>query len=322
MSSIATADERANSPTQATHHAVEVLPMDEHNRRLVANAHPAEYRNPRAERGRYNLVVIGAGTAGLVGSIATAGMGGKSALIKRHLLGGDCLNFGCVPSKSIIRSARVIGELRRAAELGVHVPEGVRVDFAAVMARMRGLRAEISHDDSMARLQREGVAVFLGEARFTGPDTVEVFDGAERQTLRFAKALIATGGRARELPLPGLAEAGYLTNETLFQLTEQPRRLAVIGGGPIGAEMAQTFARFGTAVTIFIKDNAFLPKGGSRGRGCGRAGVAPRRRAIHLRRRPAASHGIGGRQDPALRARRPDRPARSRRHPGLHRPRA
>lgn len=260
MSSIATADERANSPTQATHHAVEVLPMDEHNRRLVANAHPAEYRNPRAERGRYNLVVIGAGTAGLVGSISTAGPGGKSALIKRHLLGGDCLNFGCVPSKSIIRSARVIGELRRAAELGVHVPEGVRVDFAAVMARMRGLRAEISHDDSMARLQREGVAVFLGEARFTGPDTVEVFDGAERQTLRFAKALIATGGRARELPLPGLAEAGYLTNETLFQLTEQPRRLAVIGGGPIGAEMAQTFARFGTAVTIFIKDNAFLPK--------------------------------------------------------------
>jgi len=262
MSSIitATADERANSLARGAHRAVEVLPMDEHNRKLVANAHPPQYRNPRASRSRYNLVVIGAGTAGLVGSIATAGMGGKSALIERHLLGGDCLNFGCVPSKAIIRSARVIGELRRAAELGVHVPDGVQVDFAAVMARMRSLRADISHDDAMARLQREGIEVFLGEARFIGPDTVEVFDGQERQTLRFARALIATGGRARELPLPGLAEAGYLTNETLFQLTEQPRRLAVIGGGPIGAEMAQTFARFGTAVTIFIKDNAFLPK--------------------------------------------------------------
>ncbi|MGC8781677.1 MAG: mercuric reductase [Anaerolineae bacterium] len=242
------------------HRPVEVLPMDEHNRALVANAHPPQHHNPRASSGRYNLVVIGGGTAGLVGAIGTAGLGGKSALIERHLLGGDCLNWGCVPSKAIIRSARVIGELRRAVGLGVHVPDGVQVDFGAVMARMRRLRADISHDDSMARLQREGVEVFLGEARFTGPDTVEVFDGQERQTLRFARALIATGGRARELPLPGLAEAGYLTNETLFQLTELPRRLAVIGGGPLGAEMAQTFARFGSAVTIFIKDNHFLPR--------------------------------------------------------------
>lgn len=242
-----------------THHAVEVLPMDEHNRMLLANAHPADRPNPRAE-GRYNLVVIGAGTAGLIGSIATAGMGGKSAVIERHLMGGDCLNFGCVPSKSIIRSARVVGELRKAAELGIHVPEGVAVDFGAVMARMRSLRAEISHDDSVARLEREGVEVFLGDAHFTGPDTVEVTRGNERQTLRFAKALIATGGRARTLPVPGLAEAGYLTNETLFALAEQPRRMAVIGGGPIGAEMAQTFARFGTEVTIFIKDNHFLPR--------------------------------------------------------------
>jgi pyruvate/2-oxoglutarate dehydrogenase complex dihydrolipoamide dehydrogenase (E3) component len=241
------------------HWPVTVPPMDEFNRKLVANAHPPQYENPRTE-GRYNLVVIGAGTAGLVASIATAGMGGKAALIERHLLGGDCLNWGCVPSKAIIRSAKVMGELRKAAELGIHVPDGVQVDFGAVMARMRSLRADISHDDSMARLQREGVEVFLGEARFTGPDTVEVFDGVERQTLRFAKALIAAGGRARELPVPGLAEAGYLTNETLFQLTEQPRRLAVIGGGPIGAEMAQTLARLGTAVTIFIRDDSFLPK--------------------------------------------------------------
>ncbi|OIO94630.1 MAG: mercuric reductase, partial [Anaerolineae bacterium CG2_30_64_16] len=250
----------ANDAADTVHQSVIVPPMDEYNRRLVANAHPADWRNPRAD-GRYNLVVIGAGAAGLVGALGTAGLGGKAALIERHLLGGDCLNFGCVPSKSIIRSAKVIGELRRAAELGVTVPAGVQVDFGAIMARMRDLRADISHDDSMGRLVRDGVEVFLGEARFTGPDTVEVFDGVERQTLRFAKALIATGGRARTLPLPGLAEAGSaMTNETLFQLTEQPRRLAVIGGGPIGAEMAQTFARFGTEVTVFIKDNHFLPK--------------------------------------------------------------
>lgn len=250
----------ANGVADTIHWPVTVPPMDEFNRKLVLNARPPEHQNPRADEGRYNLVVIGAGTAGLVGSIGTAGLGGKSALIERHLLGGDCLNWGCVPSKSIIRSAKVIGELRRAAELGIHVPDGVQVDFPAVMARMRSLRADISHDDSMARLQREGVEVFLGDARFTGPDTVEVFDGVERQTLRFTRALIATGGRARVLPVPGLTEAGYLTNETLFQLTEQPRRMAVIGGGPIGAEMAQTFARFGTAVTILINDNRFLPK--------------------------------------------------------------
>ena len=233
--------------------------MDEHNHRLIANAHPPDWQNPTAS-GRYNLVVIGAGTAGLIGALGAAGLGGKVALIERHLLGGDCLNWGCVPSKAIIRSARTIAELRKAAELGVGVPAGTQIDFGAIMARMRSLRAEISDDDSLQRLTRDGVEVFLGEARFTGPDTIEVFDGKERQTLHFAKALIATGGRARTLPVPGLAEAGYLTNETLFQLTELPRRLAVIGGGPIGAEMAQAFARFGAQVTMFIKDNHFLPR--------------------------------------------------------------
>jgi len=248
-----------NDTADPAHWPVTVYPMDEHNQKLVANAHPPQWQNPIAS-GRYNLVVIGAGTAGLIGALGTSGLGGKVALIERHLLGGDCLNWGCVPSKTIIRSARVIGELHKAAEMGVSVPDGTRVEFGAIMARMRALRADISHDDSQQRLTRDGVEVFLGAAKFTGPDTVEVFDGKQRQILHFAKALIATGGRARNLPLPGLAEAGYLTNETLFQLIEQPRRLAVIGGGPIGAEMAQAFARFGTQVTVFIRDNHFLPK--------------------------------------------------------------
>lgn len=239
--------------------AIEVPPMDEHNRNLIANAHPPNWRNPKPS-GRYNLVVIGAGTAGLIGALGTAGLGGKVALIERHLLGGDCLNWGCVPSKSIIRSAHVVGELRRAAEFGVTVPDGAQVHFGQVMARMRALRAAISHDDSQARLTREGVDLFLGAAKFVGPDAIEVFDGAQRQTLHFARALIATGGRARALPVPGLAEAGYLTNETLFQLTELPQRLAVIGGGPIGAEMAQAFARLGAQVTMLVREDRLLPR--------------------------------------------------------------
>ncbi len=238
---------------------ITVSPMDQYNRRLIANAHPQSWQNPTVV-GRYNLVVIGAGTAGLIAALGAAGLGGKVALIERHLLGGDCLNWGCVPSKSIIRSAKTLGELRRAAEMGVHVPEGVSADFGAIMQRMRALRAEISDDDSHQRLTRDGVELFLGDARFTGPDTIEVDDGKQRQTLRFVKAVIATGGRARPLSLPGLTEADYLTNESLFQLTEQPRRLAVIGGGPIGAEMAQAFARFGTQVTMLIKGNRFLPR--------------------------------------------------------------
>ncbi len=238
---------------------VTIHPLDEHNQALLANVHPARWQNPTAA-GRYNLVVIGAGTAGLVAALGAAGLGGKVALIERALVGGDCLNWGCVPSKSIIRSARTIAELRRAAELGVHVPAGTQVDFGAIMARMRALRAEISHDDSVQRLAREGVELFLSEARFTGADTLELFDGEQRQTLHFAKALIASGGRARPLSIPGISEAGYLTNETLFELTELPRRLAIVGGGPIGAEMAQAFARFGAQVTMFIKDDHFLPR--------------------------------------------------------------
>lgn len=238
---------------------IEVQPMDEYNRKLVENVHSPAWQNP-APQARYNLVVVGAGTAGLVGAIGASGLGGKVALVERHLIGGDCLNWGCVPSKSIIRSAKAIGELRKAAELGITVPEGVEVNFGAIMARMRAIRAGISHDDSIERIRRERVQVFLGEARFIGPDALEVFDGTQRQTLHFAKALIATGARARLLPLPGLDEAGYLTNETLFQLTELPRRLAVIGGGPLGAEMAQAFARFGAQVTMLIKEDRLLPR--------------------------------------------------------------
>ena len=170
-------------------------------------------------------------------------------------MGGDCLNVGCVPSKSVIRSSRVFAELRDAAALGWRLPPGAVADFEAVMARMRRIRARISPNDSAMRYRDDkGVDVFLGSARFTSETTLDV-GGA---TLRFKKALIATGARPAQLPIPGLAEAGYLTNETVFNLTSRPRRLAVIGGGPIGSELAQAFCRLGSEVTLLEQSEHIL----------------------------------------------------------------
>ncbi len=226
-------------------HALKHEPLDTYNRSLTENLHPSGWVNPEPAR-RYNLVVIGAGTAGLVTAAGAAILGAKVALVERDLMGGDCLNFGCVPSKALIRSARAAAEVRDAARFGVEVPPGTRVNFPAVMERMRKLRAELSPIDSASRFRGLGVDVFIGDGRFIAPDCVEV-DGKK---LRFKKAAIATGARAAAIPIPGLAEAGYLTNETVFSLTELPRRIVVIGAGPIGCELAQVFQRFGAEVTI------------------------------------------------------------------------
>jgi pyruvate/2-oxoglutarate dehydrogenase complex dihydrolipoamide dehydrogenase (E3) component len=228
-----------------------IEPQDEHNLRLIANVHPPDWVNPEPAR-RYHMVVIGAGTAGLVSAAGAAGLGAKVALIERSLMGGDCLNVGCVPSKGVIRAARSWHEARQAAERfgGPAVDPQSRGDFGAAMARMRRLRAGISVHDSAERFRSLGVDVFLGDGRFTGPDTIEVGG----RTLRFRRAVIATGARAAVPPIPGLAEAGYRTNETVFNLTELPERLVVIGAGPIGCEMAQAFARLGSRVTLLDKD--------------------------------------------------------------------
>jgi len=226
-----------------------LLPLDAHNRTLLEHVHPDPYVNP-TPAGRYNLVVIGAGTAGLVTAAAAAGLGAKVALIEKHLMGGDCLNVGCVPSKSVIRAARALAEVQRAGELGIRVPHGVTVDFAAVMERMRRLRAGISHNDSVARFRSLGVDVYIGTGRFAGGNVVEV-DG---RRLEFARAVVTSGARAAMLPVPGLAEIDYLTNENVFWLTELPQRLAVLGAGPIGCELGQAFARFGAEVTILTRD--------------------------------------------------------------------
>lgn len=225
---------------------IKVPPFDEHNDILIRNAHPADWQNPTPD-GRYNLLVVGGGSAGLVAAVGAAGLGAKVALVEKHLLGGDCLNAGCVPSKTILRSARAIGDIRRAADVGVQVGGEVVVDFAAVMERMRRIRAEISFHDSAQRFRDLGIDLFLGEGQFTGKNRFAV-DG---RTIEFSKAVIATGSRAAAVPIPGLAEVGHITNEGVFELTQLPKRLAIIGAGPIGAEMAQAFARFGSRVTVF-----------------------------------------------------------------------
>ncbi len=232
-----------------------VRPEDQYNQELVKNVHPPERSNPEPAE-KYNLVVIGAGTAGLVTAAGAAGLGAKVALVERHLMGGDCLNVGCVPSKALIRAARVMEEVRQAADFGVNVPSDVDVDFGAVMERMRRLRARISAHDSVERFTGLGVDVFLGQARFTDPHTVDV----NGKTLRFVKAVIATGARAVTPKTKGLVDAGFLTNETVFSLTERPEKLAVIGGGPIGCELAQTFQRLGSEVILFHRGDHILDR--------------------------------------------------------------
>jgi len=234
----------------------DLSPDDEHNRRLAANVCPHDWSNP-TPAGRYNLVVLGGGTAGLVAAAGAAGLGARVALVERHLLGGDCLNVGCVPSKTIIRSAHAAHAIADAERFGVRTTGGIEVDFAAVMERMRRTRADISPHDSARRFaEHYGVDVFFGDARFTDRDRVDAA-GCE---LRFVRAVIATGARAATPLIPGLAEAGFLTNDTVFDLTASPRRLAVVGGGPIGCELAQAFARLGTEVTLIEMTDRLLPR--------------------------------------------------------------
>ncbi len=223
-----------------------VEPFDEFNQTLLANVHPPEWVNPEPAE-RYHLVVIGAGTGGLVSAAGAAGLGAKVALIERRFMGGDCLNYGCVPSKGMIRAARAWEDAKQAsARFGGPKTSG-EGDFAKAMAGMRRVRAGISRHDSVARFSDLGIDVFLGDGRFVGSDAIEV-DGAR---LNFRRAIIATGARPVTPPIPGCGEGCYLTNETVFTLTTLPPRLGVIGGGPIGCELSQSFARLGSRVTLF-----------------------------------------------------------------------
>lgn len=203
---------------------------------------PPDYANPEPAP-RYNLVVVGAGPAGLVCAMAAAGLGAKVALVERRAMGGDCLNAGCVPSKALLSMAR-------------RAKAGEAVDFDAAMAWLRQVRAGIADHDSVARFSEAGVDVFLGDAAFVDAQTVAV--GEAR--LRGSRFVIATGSRPAVPPVPGLAEVDYETNETVFDLRRQPERLAVLGAGPVGCELAQAFARLGSKVALLEAAPRVLPR--------------------------------------------------------------
>ncbi len=211
--------------------------------------------SPRKGDGTYNVVVIGAGTAGLVTAAGTAGLGGRVALVERHLMGGDCLNTGCVPSKALISSARLVQQMRESKRWGLSGDEP-HFRFEDVMDRVRERRARIAPHDSQERFESLGVDVFRGQARFVSPSEVAV----DRQRLRGRFFVIAAGSRAGVPPVPGLAEARPYTNETIFELKEKPPRMIVLGAGPIGCELGQAFARLGVHVTIVEKADRVLER--------------------------------------------------------------
>jgi pyruvate/2-oxoglutarate dehydrogenase complex dihydrolipoamide dehydrogenase (E3) component len=206
--------------------------------------------------GVYNVVVVGAGTAGLVTAAGTAGLGGRVALVERNLMGGDCLNFGCVPSKALISSARLVQRIRESEKWGLDQSEPQFV-FEKVFERMRARRAKIAPHDSQERFESLGVDVFHGEARFVSPHEVEV----NGQRLRARNFVIATGSRAVVPKIKGIDSVPYFTNETIFdELKRKPENMIVLGGGPIGCELAQTFRRLGVDVTIFQRGDQLLPR--------------------------------------------------------------
>ncbi|MGZ3788193.1 MAG: mercuric reductase [Bacteriovorax sp.] len=234
------------------------MPDDLYNRKLFTQVRPEHWINPEPAK-CYNIVVIGAGTAGLVTAAAAASLGAKVALIEKNLMGGDCLNVGCIPSKTLARAARICSDIRQSINYGVRGNlklENFEVDFECVMERVRNVRAQISSNDSAERFLELGVDIFFGDASFLDKGSVLV----GKSVLRFKKAVIATGSRPRCPEIPGMGKEHYLTNETIFNLTKLPPRLMVIGGGPLGCELAQAFQRFGSKVTIVQKTPLFLPR--------------------------------------------------------------
>ena len=213
-------------------------PGDDHDRRWRELVFPENYRNPEPRR-KYHLVVIGAGPAGLVASIAAAGLGARVALVERQAMGGDCLNVGCVPSKSLLEFTQ----------------RNPNAGFTEAFSWLRRVRSEIAAHDSVERYLQSGVDVFLGPARFAGRNSVEV--GGRRLAAR--RILIATGARAGLPPIPGLQNCDPLTSESFFDLVERPGTLAILGAGPVGCELAQGMSRLGIEVHLFEMEERVLP---------------------------------------------------------------
>ena len=221
---------------------------------LLRRVRPASWKNP-VPQSMYDLAVLGGGPAGLAAAESAARLGRSVALIERHRLGGNSLNAGSITSKAIIGTARLFAAMRDGGEYGAPSSSKPPTDFAAVMARMRRIRTRIAEYHSIDRCRAQGIDVFLGDARFVGHNALLAGDSP----LFFRKAIVATGARPRSSNIPGLEQAGYLTSETIFDLGDLPARLGVIGGGPLGCELAQAFCRLGSRVTILQNDPKFLP---------------------------------------------------------------
>ncbi len=231
------------------------FPLDPFNQNLINDVFPRDWKNPKPAD-VYDLVVIGGGPGGMTAAIIASKLNAKVAIIEKEHLGGECLNVGCIPSKALLRSSRVAAQVRDAADFGIEIPKGWKVNFSSVMQRVRRLRSTISPHDSPKLLKALNIDVFLGTGRFRDSDKIEVAG----QTLRFKKAFVATGTQPIRPDIPGLEEAGYLTNQTVFNLTSLPPRLAVLGGGPIGCELSQAFVRFGSQVHLISRGAGILPK--------------------------------------------------------------
>ncbi len=233
---------------------LKLFPHDTYNATLLERCASPDWINPEPAP-MYAMVAVGGGTAGLIVSVIAASLGAKVALIERGFMGGDCLVTGCVPSKSLLRSARLSYEMLHAPRWGLSSKEVNTDDFSAIMQRLRRIRADISVHDSLQRYTELGVDVFRGDAVFTGPHSVEVGG----QVLNFKKATICTGAHVRKLSVPGLEEVGYLTHENIFNLTVLPKKLVVLGGGPIACELAQAFSRLGSKVSMVVR-STFLSR--------------------------------------------------------------
>jgi pyruvate/2-oxoglutarate dehydrogenase complex dihydrolipoamide dehydrogenase (E3) component len=237
-----------------------VWPLDEYNAELLNEVHPRDHQSKEPHK-EYDLIAIGSGAGGLVSSKQAARRGAKSALISEQLAGGDCLNVGCVPSKALIRSAKAVSQVKRAAEFGILISGGgdYTVDFPAVMKRVRKCRATIAPADGHPGSEATGAHVFQGRGVLTGPNTVQV----NGKTLTFKNCVIATGGRPTVPDITGLKDSPYTTNEQLFNLERLPPRMIILGAGVIALEMAQSFSLLGSEVVVVNRSSRlFESKGG------------------------------------------------------------